>query len=272
MTLVGWIGRTVVGAARRSGFPLSATIRGRGPTSGIRMGLEGATRHHFAGLYEPSVQECIAERLRPGGCFIDVGANIGFFSLLAAKLAGPDGQVVAIEPVPANTDLIKANATLNRFGNVTVVRAAAGASNRTGELILARYHGGAALASAPKPPDARGRLSVPVVTLDGLVSHLGLPPPTMVKIDVEGAELEVLAGMPRTLWRDHPDILFEVDAPGMAEVEARFAKIGEALGHYGYAVRRLEAAYPPGDWAVLHGIGSTAETGAETGVQPGGGP
>jgi hypothetical protein len=87
----------------------------------------------------------------------------------------------------------------------------------------------------------------------------------MVKIDVEGAELEVMAGMSRTLWRDHPDILFEVDAPGIIEAEAHYAKIGEALGHYGYGVRRLEAAYPPGDWAVLHGIGSTVETGAETG-------
>jgi FkbM family methyltransferase len=262
MTLVGWIGRIVAGAARQSGFPLSVTIRGSGPASGIRMGLEGATRRHFAGLYEPSVQKCIAERLRPGGCFIDVGANIGFFSLLAATLAGPDGQVIAVEPVPANADLIKANATLNRFNNVTVVRAAAGAANRTGDLILARHHGGAALASAPTPPDARGRLSVPVVTLDGLVSHLGLPPPTMVKIDVEGAELEVLAGMPGTLWRHQPDILFEVDAQGMAEAEARYAKISEALGHYGYEVRRLEPAYPPGDWTVLHGIGSTDEAGA----------
>jgi len=202
------------------------------------MGLEGTTRHHFTGLYKLGVQKCIAERLRPGGCFIDVGANIGFFSLLAAKLTGSDGQVVAIEPVPANAELVKANAVLNGFGNVTVVRAAAGAANRL--------------------PDARGRLPVPVLSLDGLVSHLRLPPPTMVRIDVKGAELEVLAGMPGNLSRHHPDILFEVDAPGMAEAEARYAKVSEALAHSGYEVRRLETAYPPQGWGVLNGIAAAA--------------
>jgi len=225
------------------------------------MGLEGATRRHFAGLYEPSVQCLIADRLVPGACFIDVGANIGFFSLLAAKLAGPTGQIIAVEPVHANADLIKANATLNRFSNVMVVRVAAGSANRTGDLILARHHRGATFASAGSPHDARSRISVPVVTLDGLVSHLRLPPPAMVKIDVEGAELEVLAGMSDTLWRHRPDVLFEVDAPGLSEAEARYTKVNQALEYYGYEVHRLEAAYPSADWAVLHGIGSIDESG-----------
>lgn len=236
MALVSWIGRAVVGMARRSGFPLNATIRGTGPAKGLRMTLEGVKLRQLSGRHEPGVQNCIAERLRPGGCFIDVGADIGFFSLLAAKLAGPGGRVIAIEPVPANADLIKANATLNRFDNVTIVTAAAGAVNRTGAMIPAH-----------RP--------VPVLTVDGLVSHLRLPPPSMVRIDVEGAEIEVLAGMPDTLWRHHPDILFEVDAQSADEAASRFAKTSEALTHYGYEVRRLEDAYPGEGGAVLHGIG-----------------
>ena len=123
------------------------------------MELEGAKLRQLAGRHEPGVQSSIAERLRPGSCFIDVGADVGFFSLLAARLAGPGGRVVAIEPVPANADLIKANAMLNRFDNVTIVTAAAGAVNRTGAMVQAHQ-------------------PVPVLTLDGLVSHLGLPPPS----------------------------------------------------------------------------------------------
>ena len=236
MALVSWIGRAVVGMARRSGFPLNATIRGTGPAKGLRMTLEGVKLRQLSGRHKPGVQNCIAERLRPGGCFIDVGADIGFFSLLAAKLAGPGGRVIAIEPVPANADLIKANATLNRFDNVTIVTAAAGAVNRTGAMIPAH-----------RP--------VPVLTVDGLVSHLRLPPPDMVRIDVEGAEMEVLAGMSDTLWRHHPDILFEVDAQSADEAASRYAKMSEALTHYGYEVQRLENAYPGEGGAVLHGIG-----------------
>jgi FkbM family methyltransferase len=236
MALVSWIGRRVAGIARRSGVPLYATIRGPGPVGGLRMELEGAKLRQLAGRHEPVVQDCIAERLRPGGCFIDVGADVGFFSLLAARLAGPGGRVIAIEPVPAHADLIKANATLNRFDNVTIVTAAAGAVNRTGAMITAH------------PP-------VPMLTLDGLVSHLGLPPPSMIRIDVEGAEIEVLAGMSDTLWRHHPDILFEIDARSADEAASRYAKMSEALTHYGYEVRRLEDDHPGEGGPVVHGIG-----------------
>ena len=236
MALVSWIGRRVAGIARRSGFPLYATIRGPGPVRGIRMELEGARLRQLSGRHEPGVQNCIAERLRPGACFIDVGADVGFFSLLAARLAGPGGRVVAIEPVPASADLIKANATLNRFDNVTIVTAAAGAVNRTGAMVQAH-----------RP--------VPVLTVDGLVSHLELPPPDMVRIDVEGAEVEVLAGMSNTLWRHHPDILFEIAASDADDAASRYTKMSEALTHYGYAVQRIEDAYPEEERAVVHGIG-----------------
>ncbi|GEO40528.1 FkbM family methyltransferase [Skermanella aerolata] len=244
MALVGWIGRLFAGAARRSGVPFHATIRGPGPAGGIRMDLEGVRLRYLSGRHEADFQNYIARRLPAGGCFIDVGAEVGFFSLLAARLAGPAGRVIAIEPIEANADLIKANATLNGFDNITIVTAAAGAANRTG---------GASAANRP----------VPVLTLDGLASHLGLPPPDIVRIDVDGAELEVLAGMTATLWRHRPDILFEVAASSIGEAENRYAKVGEALVHYGYDVKRLEQAYPNAGAAVLHGIGFVDESEAD---------
>ena len=251
-------------AAAGIGVPLTRRIR-QGLAAGLRLRLDGATRAMLAGRYEEPVQMALAERLRPGDGFVDVGANVGFFALLAGRAVGPDGWVLAVEPVPANAARIRANAALNRLPRVTVVEAAAGAVDGAGELELARHNGGGALSSAPVPPDACGRITVPVVTVDTLLAGSRLPPPTLVKIDVEGSEAEALNGMRGTIARHHPAILFEVDAPTREDAERRFAELAAMLAAQGYGVDTLPDAYPAGDWTVLHGLAVVSATGGEGG-------
>lgn len=257
MTGRGRILKLAAAAAAGLGVPLTGSVR-RGPAAGLRLRLESASRVMLAGRYEEPVQAILAERLSPGDGFVDVGANIGYFSLLAGRIVGGDGWVLAVEPVPENAAMIRANAAVNRLPRVMVAEAAAGAFDGAGELVLARHNGGAALSTAPLPPDARGRIAVPVVTLDTLLAGHRLPPPTLVKIDVEGSEIEALNGMRGTIARHHPDILFEVDAATRDDAERRFADLSTGLEAQGYRVAALPPAYPAGGWVVLHGLATVS--------------
>jgi len=160
------------------------------------------------GVYEPEVQDLLFRALPAGGVFIDVGANIGTFTIPAAKHVGPSGKVVAIEASPNVFSVLQKNVALNNMSNVQLVCAAAGANNDE-----ARFY--------PAPSDHFGMgsrapqfnatpISVPCVTPDSLVRKFGLPSVDLVKIDVEGFELDVLKGAIELLGRERPPlVIFE---------------------------------------------------------------
>lgn len=226
-----------------------------GPGRGLRLDPGAGNPDLATGAYEPPVQEALAAQLRPGDVVLDVGANVGFISLLAARLVGPAGRVVAFEPVPANAGLARRNAARNGFGHVEVVQAAVGDRDGRCRLVLARHAGGAALAGAPTPPDACGELEVALVTLDGwLAARAGsLPGPVrLLKVDVEGAEEAVLRGAAALLRGQRPRVLLEVDAAGPAAAEARYESCRALLEGFGYSVERLPDAYPGLAWRVIH--------------------
>src|SRR5207249_2412898 len=100
---------------------------------------------YYFGMWEPHISRWIDERLSPGDTFIDVGANIGYYSLLAARRVGPTGSVVAIEPSPKTFRALEANLAQNRLKNVRTVNAAV--SDRQATVPL--YHG----------PDTHGGLT-----------------------------------------------------------------------------------------------------------------
>jgi FkbM family methyltransferase len=170
-----------------------------GPLAGKRWLSTSATHGCWLGTYERELQQHLIRTLKPGDCFFDVGANVGFFSLLASVLVGPAGRVVAFEPLPRNTELLRANLGLNAVTNVAVVEAAVAETAGTTVFAIA---GSPSMGSM----DAAQGIEVPVVGLDELVEAGEVPIPAAIKMDVEGAESRALAGARKTLETHHPTI------------------------------------------------------------------
>lgn len=159
--------------------------------------------------YEPHVTHAIRQILRPGDWFIDVGANIGYFSLLAGTIVGSTGQVIAFEPNPNNCDLIEQSIAANQLANITVHRQAVAESPQTFNLDVAGPNtNGRIIDNSPQavlgmnPP-----LYVTAVVLDDFLPDL--PRLNLVKMDIEGAEPRALQGMIHLLRRHKPILLLE---------------------------------------------------------------
>ena len=199
----GWLGR---GTARVSG----------GAGDGLLLSLRGLPVSHsqarplVRGRLEPLVQEALAEHVRPGAVVYDLGANVGFFTLLAARLAGPEGHVVAFEPDPTCAAAITENARLNGAAKVTVFQRAAGSSARRERLFVVRDGSWSHLESRGRHPLTASAIDVEVVPLDELVRSGEAPPPDVVKLDVEGSEIEALEGMREVLASHRPVLVCEL--------------------------------------------------------------
>ena len=170
----------------------------QGPLKGARW-IVGSQRHAFwLGSYEPAMQNLIAATLKPGDTFYDIGANVGFYSLLAARLV-VNGAVFAFEPLPSNVDFIRQHLALNQANNVNIFPVAL--SNRTGASYFAVEKTG-----AMGHLDETGNLTVRCLTLDNLVSEERLAPPTCIKMDVEGEEARALQGAAECFRRFRPTL------------------------------------------------------------------
>jgi FkbM family methyltransferase len=162
----------------------------------------------FGDLEQP-VQEAMRRHLGPGGVFYDIGANIGFFALLAAHFVDTgQGHVYAFEPTPDNAAEIRSNVALNGLPNVTVIEKAVGAAAGTGQLQVVDDQSWSKLVETGDHPFTEQVIDIEVVAIDDLVGDLR--PPTVVKIDVEGFELQVLEGMRRTIAEHAPVIICEL--------------------------------------------------------------
>lgn len=223
-----------------------------GPGTGLRFDA-GIYTHQFAsGRYERPVQEALASLVRRGDVCCDIGANLGFFSILLARMVGPDGSIYAFEPVPQYASAIAKNARLNRQTNVRVLPVALSCVDGRSELLLANHVGGAVLASAGTPPDLAGSIAVETACLDTLVENRSIRPPDVVKIDVEGAELQVLQGMQRTLRQRAPAIVLELDDETAAACGRKVSSCRSFLHEFGYRTETLPDSYPGGRWFVQH--------------------
>jgi FkbM family methyltransferase len=205
---------------------------------GMRLRLdlrESLQRDFLFGLYDRRELELVRERLRGGGDFVDVGAHVGMYTVAAALALGGRGRVLAFEPNPAARAQLEANLELNGAREVVVSPKAVG--DAVGEAVL----------HVPATPDPSfssleaGRFSegepieVATTTIDREVDELGLRP-ACVKIDVEGGELAVVAGMARTL-EARPALLVEVSESTGPELEQRLVDRGYRAYRVG---RRLE--------------------------------
>lgn len=163
-------------------------------------------REMIAGTYESEVQEVLSRHVEPGQVTFDVGAHLGFFTLLMARLVGDQGRVVSVEPDPYMGPKLESNLKRNGTANVAVVRAAAGAV--AGERRFTPGDGGGIGHLAED-----GALEVTGTTLDNLADRFGAP--SLIKVDVEGGELEVLKGAAGLLAApNRPVLVVEVHDSG----------------------------------------------------------
>lgn len=198
----------------------------KGAGQGLRFNVAGSHSGFLLGSHEIGVQQLLAEVLRPGMVYYDVGANVGFFAVIAARFIGPAGRVVCFEPLPANARQIEYNAQLNGFSTIQVRLEALGGSNRMETFQTSAEPTWGMLATVGKAPDkASGCIQVNVRTLDSLYAAGGLPRPNLIKIDIEGAEAEMLEGAAATLSTCRPLLVIELHSTNDA-VLAALDKLG----------------------------------------------
>ncbi len=259
-TTLGRTVRTVVPertrtAIRAKAFALRPPTMSVGVGRGLRFDPGRSNPAYATGDNELPVQAAFEAHLDRNGVFYDVGANVGFFTVIGAKLVGSGGSVVAFEPVGVNAALVHRNARLNGFENVDVIEQAVSHRSGTGELVLAEYSGGSALSTTTPPPDATSAVDVDLITLDEFVDA-GHPPPTLVKIDVEGTEIDVLRGMETILRRDRPVVICEIDDASREGYNSKLMSSIEFVRAAGYDIELLADSYSQGDWIVGHFVGT----------------
>lgn len=253
-----WLPQPLKRAIYRSG-PLAGLLRrglnraaphGLTPVTVAAGGLAGCTllldmqteKDYWLGTYEPELQTALADLVRPGITAYDVGANIGYISLLLARHAGENGKVFAFEALPGNLSRLRRNLELNRMaGRVQVVAAAVVDAEHPVRFLVGPSGGmGKAEGSAGRQDVAyAASVEVAGLSLDDFVYRQGHPPPQAVKMDIEGGEVLALPGMARLLAEARPLLLMELHGPEAARAA------WETLTAAGYRLCRMAPGYPP---------------------------
>ncbi|MBX3390993.1 MAG: FkbM family methyltransferase [Phycisphaeraceae bacterium] len=174
------------------------------------------------GFFEEELTRAFLELLKPGMTFFDVGSHFGYFSLLAFDLVGPSGSVHAFDPTPSTFEMLKKN--VGHLKNVTLVNAAG--FSREDKLDFTDFgveysaynslSKGKVAFDKSRPPPTPKHFQVDAITIDGYIERTGAKP-NLLKIDAEGAELEILKGMEKTLREVRPIVTLEMGDVGAAK-------------------------------------------------------
>jgi len=148
--------------------------------------------------YEVGTTRLLERAIKPGMVVVDVGAHVGYFSLLAARQVGPQGKVYSFEPDPINYRLLQQNINANGYQNITATQKAVSKALGTAQLILSSRDNGTHSLYGQDGGDA-GTATVCLVSLDEFLAEENWPKIDLIKMDVEGAEMDALEGMRRLL-------------------------------------------------------------------------
>jgi FkbM family methyltransferase len=183
--------------------PASAQVRiVQGPLRGKKW-IAGSSNHGcWLGSYEYEKQNAFCKELRKGAVVYDLGANVGFYSLLASTLVGTEGLVCSFEPSPRNLAFLRKHIELNRVSNCRILDVAVSSSDGAAYFSLGSHNAQGHLIGS----EADHTVKVKTVKLDTLVFSQAAAPPDLVKCDIEGGEYEALKGAERTLRQFSPVI------------------------------------------------------------------
>jgi FkbM family methyltransferase len=199
----------------------------QGPLRGYRWIVGAANHGCWLGSYELSKQKRFAAVVAPGTVVYDIGANVGFYTLLAAELVSPAGRVIAFEPLPRNLRYLEQHVSQNNLSNVDIIPAAVAA--QSGDAFFDDKHN-----TSMGHLSGAGGLVVKTVGLDDLVGSGRIPPPDTMKLDVEGAEEEVLAGATHLLSSKRPTIFLATHGDHLREACLQL------LTQYGYSIVAID--------------------------------
>jgi FkbM family methyltransferase len=218
----------------------TVTVTGGG-LKGVRLALDlQEEKDYWLGTYEPDLQAVIANLAKSGDVVYDVGANIGYISLLLARAVGEAGKVFAFEALPDNQVRLHQNIALNEMHlRVVVVRVAVVESSHPVRFLLGPSGGmGKAEGSAGRQELSYSQsVLVPGTSLDEFVYKAGRPVPQLVKMDIEGGEVLAMPGMKRLLCEARPILLLELHGPEAARV------VWDTLMDARYRLYHMEQGY-----------------------------
>jgi FkbM family methyltransferase len=178
--------------------------------------------------------------LKPGMVFVDIGANVGYFTVLASRLVGDAGTVIAVEPEPKNFELLKRNVNENKLRNVILLNTALGATTGQAELFLsASNYGDHQLYR--REDESRQPVSVPLDTLDNALARCNISRVDVIKMDVQGYEYQILAGMRRTLaYNAHLVVLTEFWPQGLSRAGGSDSQLWQDLMEFNFSASLLQ--------------------------------
>lgn len=182
------------------------------------------------GLYEKYELDVLLKFLSPGGTIIDIGANIGIYSVLASEVIGPRGKIYSFEPEPRNYSLLEKNIAINRLTNVSTINK--GVADKPGQLRLFVSDNNIGTHSMTMKQDRY--VDVDVVTIDDFAQENNLSQVDLIKCDVEGFEPFVLNGMKRTIARCNPYLILEYFPKLSAPIISREEFISTLMSMFKY--------------------------------------
>lgn len=192
--------------------------------------------------FEPRVRKEFLSRLKPGMTVLDIGANVGYYTTLAATRVGATGRVISVEPQPAVCQRLRDNVHENGLINVDVVEAAAGSVNETVEFHIPvegwESHGSCRLNGSF---NSERKIGVNLRRIDDVLSELRIRTVDLIKIDVEGGEFDAFKGMPLLLATPpRPTLIFEACEAYMTPFGHRVYELLRWLDQQGYRAVQLE--------------------------------
>lgn len=208
----------------------------QGPLEGYRMCIDWTRYRSFIyGTWEPRVTEVVNDIVKKGMTVIDVGAHIGYYSLYFAKCVGPTGRVFSFEPVPKNFALLRKNILLNQVSWIQTFPDAVYSCTKDISFTVPEESANSGEGSLAHDRGGR-QILVHAVSLDSFCSSADIRP-DLIKLDVEGAELEVVLGARSTIEQCRPELLIELHH---FDGNVAAHPVPGLLTSYGYHLRWIE--------------------------------
>ena len=200
-----------------------------GPMRGLRWISDSSSATCWMGVYESDKQRVFGKIVKPGQVFFDLGANVGFYTLLGSLLVGNGGRVIAFEPASRNISYLRRHLAINRIANCEVLEAAVSSKDGTALFDVAHLPVSGHISHRA----TESGYQVVTVAIDRLVHEGAIPGPNVIKCDIEGGEYDALLGASNTLKEYRPIVLLATHG---ADIHVRCCQL---LRDHGYRLESL---------------------------------